>query len=100
MGQAIRKEAEEGKTILTTTNWILIWPGTGPSFSKQAQWKWGAKRRKERSLRSEKEGLSLRFEGGDDGALGPELGELLTCRTTKQHVSEEGERGAGRKMAA
>lgn len=57
------------------------------------------KGRKESSLRSEKEGLSRRLEGGDDGALGPELGELLKCRTTKQHVSE-GERGVGRKMAA
>lgn len=47
-------------------------------------------------MRLEKEGLSLRFEGGanlgDDGVLGAEVGELLKCRTVKQHVLEEGER--------
>lgn len=36
-----------------------------------------------RSLRAEKEGLSPRFEGGADGALGVELGERLQDRTTK-----------------
>lgn len=57
---------------------------------------WEAKRKKEKRLRLEKEGLSLRFEGGanlgDDGVLGPEVGELLKCRIVKQHVPEEGER--------
>lgn len=47
-------------------------------------------------MRLEKEGLSLRFEGGanlgDDGVLGPEVGELLKCKIVKQHVPEEGER--------
>lgn len=59
----------------------------------------GEEMRKERSLRSEKEGLSLRCEGGaglnDDGVLGPKVGELLQFTTTRQHVSEEGERGGG-----
>lgn len=82
LGQSICQEAEEDKTVLTASSQVVIWPGTGPSSSKQASWKWGAKRRKgrkERSLRSEKGGLSCRLEGGDDGALGPELGELLKC---------------------
>lgn len=99
LGQSICHEAEENKTVLTATNQMVIWPGTGPSSLKQASWKWGAKRRKERSWKSEKEGLSHRLEGGDDGALGPELGELLKSRTPKQHGSE-GERCVGRKMAA
>lgn len=71
-------------------------PGTEPSSSKQAQWEPASKRRKERSLRSQQEGLTLRLGDGaglgNGGVLGPEEGELLKNRTMKQHVSEEGER--------
>lgn len=97
--QSICHEAEEDKTVLTANKSDGEWPGTESSSSKQVSWNWGAKRKTKRSLRSEKEGLSLRLEGGDGGALGPELGGLLKCRTTKRHVSE-GEVGDGRKMAA
>lgn len=74
-------------------------PGTGPSSSKPApweQWESGTERRKERSLRSQLEVLTLRLGDGaglsDDGVLGPEEGELLENRTTKLRVPEEGER--------
>lgn len=53
--QAICHEAEEDKTIVTATNQIVIWPGTGPSSSKQALWKWGAKRKQEWSLLKKEE---------------------------------------------
>lgn len=83
MRQAVGQEAEEDEILLITTNQMLIMcQGLNQVFQSRLRGVGSREEEgKERSLRSERAGLRLRFEGeagrSDSGVLGPEVGEPL-----------------------